>query len=89
MMKGALTLPKKSLTPMDVILKGLRPTMDDEHEKKKLKEWDEIRSGKIMNIFRRRKDGKSTEHYKENTKRSCDRGEGGCDNPSGSDPEET
>jgi len=55
MMKGALTLPKKSLTPMDVILKGLRPTMDDEHEKKKLEEWDEIRSGKIMNIFRKEK----------------------------------
>jgi len=53
--KEALTLPKKELTPMDVILNGLRPTMDDEHEKKKLKEWDEIKSGKIMNIFRKEK----------------------------------
>lgn len=31
--------------PMDVILEGLRPTMDDEHEAKKIKEWEEERDG--------------------------------------------
>jgi len=51
-----LILPK--LSPMDIILEGLRPTIDDEHEKKKLDEKDDIWKGKIMIIpERRKKDG--------------------------------
>lgn len=53
-MEGILTLPK--FTPMDIILKGLRPTMDDEHEKKKLDERDEEREGKVIKIIRRKWD---------------------------------
>jgi len=52
-MQGLLPFPK--LTPMDIILNGLRPEMDDGYEKKKLEEWEEIRQGKIMNIFRKEK----------------------------------
>ncbi len=48
-----LTLPK--LSPMDIILNGLRPN-DDWYEKKKLDERDEVRQGKLMIIERRNKD---------------------------------
>lgn len=46
-----LTLPK--LTPMSVILEGLRPN-DDWYEKKKLDERDEEREGKVIKIIRRK-----------------------------------
>ena len=50
-MENELILPK--LTPMDIILNGLRPD-DDWYEKKKLDERDEERKGKIMIIPERR-----------------------------------
>ncbi len=54
--KEALRLPE--ISPMDIILHGLRPTMDDEHEKKKLDERDEMWKGKLTIIpERRNKDG--------------------------------
>lgn len=43
MMGNELTLPKPS--PMDIILKGLRPTIDDGYEQKKIKEWKEDQDG--------------------------------------------
>ena len=49
-----------NLSPMGIILKGLRPTMDDEHEKKKLKERDEEWKEKVMKIIIRRPYGKLT-----------------------------
>lgn len=57
-MKEELILGK--LSPMDIILNGLRPTMDDEHEKKKLKERDEEWKEKVMKIIIRRPYGKLT-----------------------------
>ncbi len=51
MMGNELTLPK--LTPMSVILEGLRPN-DDWYEKKKLDERDEEREGKVMKIIRKK-----------------------------------
>jgi len=48
-------LPK--LTPMDIILNGLRPD-DDWYEKKKLDERDEERDGKVIQIIRRERNGK-------------------------------
>lgn len=50
-----LILPK--LSPMDIILDGLRPN-DDWYEKKKLDERDDEREGKVIKIIRRRADGK-------------------------------
>jgi hypothetical protein len=49
--KGYFILPDPN--PMDIILHGLRPTMDDEHEKKKLEEKDEIWKGNVTEIIRR------------------------------------
>jgi len=50
-------LPFLKLTPMDIILEGLRPN-DDWYEKKKLDERDDIWKGKIIIIpERRKKDG--------------------------------
>jgi hypothetical protein len=55
MMQGVL--PFLKLTPMDIILEGLRPN-DDWYEKKKLDERDDIWKGKIIIIpERRKKDG--------------------------------
>ena len=54
-MENELILPKVS--PMDIILNGLRPD-DDWYEKKKLDERDDIWKGKVMIIpERRKKDG--------------------------------
>lgn len=47
-----LTLPK--LSPMDIILQGLRPN-DDWYEKKKLDEKDDIFQGKVMVILPRKR----------------------------------
>ncbi len=49
-------LPFLKLTPMDIILEGLRPN-DDWYEKKKLDERDDIWKGEVMIIERRRQDG--------------------------------
>jgi len=47
-----LTLPK--LSPMNIILQGLRPN-DDWYEKKKLDELDDIFWGKVMVILPRKR----------------------------------
>lgn len=47
-----LRLPK--LSPMDIIIEGLRPN-DDWYEKKKLDERDEEWQGKIMIILPRKR----------------------------------
>jgi hypothetical protein len=52
-MKGAL-FPK--INPMKIIFEGLRSSLppNDKYEEKKLREWDEIRSGKLTLIFSRK-----------------------------------
>ena len=60
-MKDKLTLPK--LTPMDIVLSGLRPD-NDWYEKKKLDERNEERKEKVMKIIRRDENGNSTSKEK-------------------------